>query len=255
MKKMIIYIIIGAIVVLFVLVGGVFGYKYLIPLNNITQAKEFTGSDGSFSFSYPDFKNWRSTDDGAYNIYYYYDQKDQNLFNKVIITKIERPRKNTLASVNKNGAFYLRDNEEGTVEFQDVDFGVNIAVLAGNQEGFSIEAVLDEIVKTFKFINLIEIKINEPVNVDGMTIELKNVQQATLPEIQQTAVSLFIKPSGGEGSDFSTTILAYSSDEPDLSEKYYKSRVITAYGYEITIVDVNPYEPNQQIEVIVTKKK
>lgn len=88
-----------------------------------------------------------------------------------------------------------------------------------------------------------KLRVNQSVTVNGLIIELKNVQQATTPERQSTSVSLFIGPPGKEAKETGITI--YS----DAGEKeYLDSHVINTYNNKITITNIYPYEPDQYIE-------
>lgn len=135
--------------------------------------KEFTFPNESFVFQYPEFKAWsvqeiKKIDNNHYIIYLDYPS-DKIFFEiqpQIYVTKVPEWRVTILKSkgryvtkkTNPNDVLYDRikiQHEPEMLAFFGDDFGVTITPISTNDEyGFHTEEFFEEIIKTFKFVQV-----------------------------------------------------------------------------------------------------
>ena len=127
------------------------------------KTKEFVSRDDSFAFHYPDFEKWTSSiilgaplattneGDRIVNKIMFSPPESEiwsGLTPEITVTKIYRGEPITSGGGSPKRVTYVKN--AGIVTFQGSGWVVEIQITAGEAKGFSAQAVLDEIIKTFE---------------------------------------------------------------------------------------------------------
>ena len=128
-----------------------------------SKTNEFISRDDSFAFHYPNFEKWTSSiilgaplattneGDRIVNKIMFSPPESEiwsGLTPEITVTKIYRREPITSGGGNPKRVTYVKN--AGIVTFQGSGWVVEIQITAGEVKGFSAQAVLDEIIKTFE---------------------------------------------------------------------------------------------------------